>query len=139
MRLLLAEDEKSLARAIVAILKKNNYEADAVFDGEEALEYLQTGNYDGAILDVMMPRMDGITVIQRVRASGNEVPILVLSAKSETDDKVLGLDSGANDYLTKPFAAQELLARIRAMTRSKTAQATSKLSMGNIALDRATF
>ena len=72
MRLLLAEDEKSLARAIVAILKKNNYEADAVFDGEEALEYLQTGNYDGAILDVMMPRMDGITVIQRVRASGNE-------------------------------------------------------------------
>lgn len=139
MRILLAEDETSLARAIVAILKKNNYEAEAVHDGISALEYLKTEQYDGAILDIMMPKMDGITVLKRYRASGGKVPILILTAKSEVDDKVLGLDSGANDYLTKPFATKELLARVRAMTRSQTVQTTSQMSLGNITLDRSNF
>ena len=139
MRLLLAEDELALSRAITAILKKNNYEVDAVYDGEAALDYLALGNYDGAILDIMMPGMDGISVLKRTRADGNGVPILILTAKSEVDDKVIGLDAGANDYLTKPFAAKELLARIRAMTRAQSAQNTSEMRMGNICLNRATF
>ena len=138
MRILLAEDERSLARALVHILEKNNYSAEAVYDGEEALCYLEAGNYDAAILDIMMPKMDGITVLKRVRAQGNTIPVLMLTAKAEVDDKVLGLDSGANDYLTKPFEAKELLARIRAMTRIQHA-ADTKLKLGNISLDRATF
>lgn len=141
MRLLLAEDETSLAKAIVTILKKNNYTVDAARDGVEALEYLETNEYDGVILDVMMPRMDGISVLKQIRKSGNCVPVIMLTAKAEVDDKVLGLDSGANDYLTKPFATKELLARIRAMTRSGTAavQPDSRLRFGNITLDCATF
>ena len=138
MRLLLAEDERSLSRALVTILEKNNYTVDAVYNGEDALEYLQTGSYDAAILDIMMPKMDGITVLKRLRAQENSVPIIMLTAKAEIDDKVLGLDSGANDYLTKPFDTKELLARIRAMTRSQKA-ADSKLAFGNVTLDRATF
>lgn len=141
MRLLLAEDELSLSKAIVTILKKNNYTVDAAFDGVEALEYLEANEYDGVILDVMMPRMDGISVLQQIRKAGNHVPVIILTAKAEVDDKVLGLDSGANDYLTKPFAAKELLARIRAMTRNSmaTVQSDSKLHFGNITLDCATF
>ena len=139
MRLLLAEDELALSRAITAILKKNNYEVDAVYDGEAALDWLAANNYDGAILDIMMPKLDGIGVLRRVRAGGNSLPILILTAKSEVDDKVIGLDSGANDYLTKPFAAKELLARIRAMTRAQSAQNSSEMRMGNIRLNRATF
>ena len=139
MRILLAEDELSLARAIIAILKKNNYEAEAVHDGAAALAYLSSGQYDGAVLDIMMPKMDGITVLRKYRQSGGTTPILMLTAKSEIDDKVLGLDSGANDYLTKPFATQELMARIRAMTRSLCAQNSSVLEMGNIRLNRSNF
>lgn len=141
MKLLLAEDETSLSKAIVTILKKNNYTVDAARDGVEVLEYLETNEYDGIILDVMMPRMDGISVLKQIRKSGNCVPIIMLTAKAEIDDKVLGLDSGANDYLTKPFAAKELLARIRAMTRSGTTavQPDSRLRFGNITLDCATF
>lgn len=139
MRLLLAEDERSLSRAIIVMLEKNNYSADAVYDGEKALEYLETGNYDGAILDIMMPKMDGITVLKKLRQRGFKLPILLLTAKSEIDDKVLGLDSGANDYLTKPFHREELLARIRAMLRTQTVQVDSKMRMGNISLDCATF
>lgn len=139
MRILLAEDERSLSRAVIALLEKNNYSADAVYDGQEALEYLEAGNYDALILDLMMPKMDGLTVLRTLREQGNPIPVLILTAKSEVDDKVLGLDSGANDYLTKPFASQELLARIRAMTREQTVQATSRLQVGNITLDRATF
>ncbi len=139
MRLLLAEDEGSLARAIIAILKKNNYEAEAVNNGIDALDYLSSGVYDAAILDIMMPGMDGVTVLQRARERGLKLPILMLTAKSEVSDVVLGLDSGANDYLTKPFAVQELLARIRAMTRSGTQQTTPRLSLGNITLDQISF
>lgn len=139
MRLLLAEDERSLSKAIVTILEKNNYSADAVYDGVEALEYLESGNYDGLILDIMMPRMDGLTVLKKMREKGNTIPVLMLTAKSEVDDKVQGLDMGANDYLTKPFATKELLARIRAMTRNQMVQPVSQLTMGNITLDQATF
>ncbi len=139
MRLLLAEDEKALSKALVAILERNNYSVDPVYDGKSALEYIETGNYDGAVLDIMMPVMDGINVLQEIRKRGNLIPVLLLTAKSEIDDKVLGLDSGANDYLTKPFNSRELLARIRAMTRVQTAQSSSLLHMGNVTLNRATF
>lgn len=139
MRLLLAEDERELSKALVSILKHNNFTVDAVYDGEEALEFLAAEVYDGVILDIMMPKKDGITVLKEVRASGNAVPILMLTAKSEVDDKVLGLDSGANDYLTKPFAAAELLARIRSMTRRQGVAQDNKLRYGNVVLDRATY
>ena len=140
MRILLAEDERSLSRAVIALLEKNNYSADAVDDGQESLEYLEAGNYDALILDLMMPKMDGLTVLRTLREQGNPIPVLILTAKSEVDDKVLGLDTGANDYLTKPFSTQELMARIRAMTRSQTGgQVTSRLTFGNITLDQATF
>lgn len=140
MRILLAEDERSLSRAAIALLEKNNYSADAVYNGQEALEYLESGNYDALILDLMMPKMDGMTVLRTLRERGNPIPVLILTAKSEVDDKVLGLDTGANDYLTKPFSTQELMARIRAMTRSQSGgQVTSRLTFGNITLDQATF
>ena len=138
MRLLLAEDERSLSRALVTILEKNNYTVDAVYNGEDAFTFLQTGSYDAAILDIMMPKMDGITVLKRLRSQGSPIPIIMLTAKAEIDDKVLGLDSGANDYLTKPFDTKELLARIRAMTRSQKAS-DSRLTFGNVTLNRATF
>ena len=139
MRLLLAEDERSLAKAVGAILEKSNFSVDIVYDGADALDYLRAGNYDGAVLDIMMPKMSGIEVLKTIRAEGNMLPVLLLTAKSEIDDKVEGLDSGANDYLTKPFNSKELLARIRAMTRTQAAQGSSELKIGNITLDRATF
>jgi len=138
MRILLAEDEKSLARAILKIFEKNHFSADAVHNGKDALMYLESGNYDALVLDVMMPVMDGITVLKTLRSQGNPIPVLILTAKSEVDDKVLGLDSGANYYLTKPFDTKELLAALRAITRTQ-AVTDSKLTFGNITLDRATF
>lgn len=138
MRILLAEDEVSLARAVTRILEKNNYNVEAVHNGLDALDYLQNGEYDLAILDIMMPKMDGITVLRKIREQGNIVPVIMLTAKSEIDDKVLGLDCGANDYMTKPFDTKELLARIRVLTRGQKV-ADSKLRFGNIILDRATF
>ena len=135
MRLLLCEDERSLSRAIVTILEKSNYSVDAVYDGEEALEYAGTGNYDGIILDLMMPKLNGMTVLKTIREKGDSTPVLILSAKSEIENKVDGLDAGANDYLTKPFEVRELLARIRAMTRSVGEQVDSTLTFGNVKLD----
>ena len=139
MRLLLAEDERELSDALVAILKHNNYSVDAVYNGEDAYEYLAADNYDGAILDIMMPKMDGLTELKKIRAEGNTVPVLILTAKSEVDDKVLGLDCGADDYLGKPFAAKELLARIRSITRRRTEAVSSTLKVGNLTLDCTTF
>lgn len=139
MRLLLAEDEKELSDALVAILKHNNYSVDAVYNGEDALAYLEADNYDGAILDIMMPKMDGLTVLRTIREQGNDVPVLILTAKTEVDDRVLGLDSGADDYLSKPFAAKELLARIRSVTRRRTEAVSSVLKVGNLSLDCTTF
>ena len=124
MRILLAEDERSLSRAVTALLERNHYAVDAVYDGAEALDYLEGGNYDALILDIMMPKMDGMEVM--------------LTAKGEVEDKVLGLDSGANDYLTKPFATAELLARLRAMTR-QSVQLSSRLTFGGLCLDQTTF
>lgn len=139
MRLLLAEDERSLSRALVMILNKNGMEVDPVYDGKAALEAIESGNYDGAVLDIMMPKMNGLEVLKAVREKENLLPILMLTAKAEIDDKVEGLDLGANDYLTKPFAAKELLARIRAMIRTQAIQTDSILQTGNITLNRATF
>ena len=138
MRILLAEDEKALARAVAKIFEKNNYSVDVVYNGEDALDYIEAGNYDAAVLDIMMPKMDGITVLKKVREAGNQLPILMLTAKAEIDDKVQGLDSGANDYLAKPFDSRELLARVRSITRTR-AEVDSKLTMGNITLDRASY
>lgn len=138
MRILLAEDERPLARALVKILEKNNYSADAVYNGEDALLYLDAGNYDVVVLDIMMPKMDGITALKKLRSAGNTIPVLLLTAKSEVDDRVTGLDSGANYYLTKPFETKELLATIRAITRTQT-EVDNKLYFGNISLDRSTF
>lgn len=127
MKLLLAEDEVELSNALTAILQHNHYTVDAVYDGQAAIEYLSVEEYDGVILDIMMPKKDGIEVIKELRESGNNVPVLFLTAKSEIDDRVLGLDLGADDYLTKPFAMKELLARIRSITRRKTENASTVL------------
>ncbi len=139
MRLLLCEDEIQLSNALVKILKHYNYSVDAVFDGEDAQEYINSSNYDAVILDIMMPKIDGLTVLKNIRQSGNTVPIIMLTAKSQVDDKVAGLDFGANDYLTKPFETKELLARIRAITRSVSDSVSSILMAGNLKLNRKTF
>ncbi|MCR5328050.1 MAG: response regulator transcription factor [Saccharofermentans sp.] len=139
MRILLAEDEKSLSKALKAILTKSNYSVDCVFDGEEAVLYCSASEYDLVIMDIMMPKQDGISALKEIRSKGNSVPILMLTAKSETDDKVLGLDSGANDYLTKPFASKELLARIRVLTRQTSVTNDNVLKFGNLKLDRGSY
>jgi DNA-binding response OmpR family regulator len=138
MRILLAEDEVSLSRALVAILTGNNYSVDAVYDGDEAESYIMSGDYDCAILDVMMPGQDGFEVLRKIRAKGSSIPVMMLTAKSQIDDKVEGLDLGANDYLTKPFDSKELLARLRAMTRNSNSS-DNILRYGNITLNRNNF
>ncbi len=139
MRLLLCEDEKELSNALVKILEHHNYAVDAVFDGEDALAYLEAENYDAVILDIMMPIIDGLTVLKTIRQKGNSIPVILLTAKSQVDDKVTGLDLGANDYLTKPFDTKELLARIRSITRIGSDSTSSLLTVGNIHLNRKTF
>ena len=139
MRLLLADDEKELANALVAILKHSNYTVDAVYNGTDALDYALAGNYDGIILDVMMPGMDGMEVLKKIREKGLSTPVLFLTAKTEVDDRIKGLDLGADDYLPKPFDMGELLARVRAMLRRKEDFAPTDLSCGNLTLDRAGY
>lgn len=139
MKLLLAEDELELSRALTAVLKHERYLVDTADNGEDALLYLESGQYDGAILDIMMPRMDGITVLKTIREKGNFVPVLLLTAKAEVDDRVLGLDSGADDYLTKPFSMRELLARVRAMLRKQEPTQNRRMQFGNLALDDRTY
>ena len=117
MRLLLAEDEKALSSALQVILKHNNYSVDAVYNGQDAYDYIMAGVYDGVILDVMMPKMDGFTVLSKIRAESCDVPVIMLTAKGTEYDKVLGLDAGADDYVAKPFGMMELLSRIRALLR----------------------
>jgi DNA-binding response OmpR family regulator len=135
MRLLLAEDERELSRALVAILTHAGYVVDAALDGEEALYDAFNNDYDLLILDIMMPKVDGLTVLKRYREEGGAAPVLMLTAKSEIRDRVEGLDAGANDYLTKPFAAAELLARIRVLTRPDPASARKNPSFGDLTLD----
>ncbi len=139
MKLLLAEDEKALSEVLVTVLEKHNYSVEAVYDGNSALKYLETQIYDAAILDVMMPGTDGITVLKTLRKNGNMLPIMILTAKSDIDDRVIGLDSGANDYLPKPFDTRELLARIRVMMRVQGTQTDEILKTGNIKLNHATL
>ena len=139
MRILLAEDERSLSKALKAILTKSNYSVDCVFDGEEAVSYAMASEYDLVIMDIMMPKQDGISALKEIRSKGNSVPVLMLTAKAEIDDKVEGLDSGANDYLTKPFATKELLARLRVLTRQPQSAGDNILKFGNLTLDRGSF
>lgn len=138
MKVLVVEDERDISNALVKLLKMNNYSCDAAYDGEEALDYLAYDEYDAVILDIMMPKKNGIEVLKEIRSNNNNVPVLMLTAKSELDDKVKGLDSGADDYLTKPFSFKELLARIRAITRRKTANIKT-LSFLDVILDNKTF
>ncbi len=139
MRILLAEDEKELSNALAAILKHNHYLVDAVYNGAEALDYGLTGNYDGIILDIMMPKMNGLKVLEKLRENGISTPILMLTAKTEIEDRIAGLDKGADDYLGKPFAMGELLARVRAMTRRKPEFMPSVICFGNISLNRESY
>lgn len=139
MKLLFAEDDRDISKGVVTLLERNNYSVDPVFNGEDALDYAKHGDYDGIILDVMMPKMNGIQVLENLRKEGITIPVMMLTAKDEIDDRIIGLDSGADDYLTKPFAAGELLARIRALLRRKGEYAPDILKFGDLTLDRATY
>ncbi len=119
MKLLLIEDEKELSEALFQILTKNKYSVDTVYDGEDGLDYALTGIYDVIILDIMLPKLDGLSLLKRIRKEGILTPVIMLTAKSQIEDRVTGLDLGADDYLTKPFAVEELLARLRSITRRK--------------------
>ena len=135
MKILIAEDEISIANALKVMLTKNKYIVDVVHNGSDALDYISRFPYDALILDIMMPEADGITVLKEVRRRGITTPALFLSAKSDIEDKVTGLDAGADDYLAKPFASNEFLARVRALTRRSDAYSANTLSFGNTTLD----
>lgn len=139
MKLLYAEDERSMSEAVVDILTYHKYLVDAVYDGEEALAYAQAEQYDGIILDIMMPKMDGLEVLKRLRSSGCTTPVLLLTAKSEVEDQIVGLDSGADDYLPKPFSMNLLLARVRAMLRRREQFTPNILTCGNISLNQQSY
>ena len=139
MKLLYAEDERSLSEAVVDVLEYHKYTVDAVYDGQDALDYAQTEAYDGIILDIMMPRLSGLEVLSRLRRAGSRTPILLLTAKTEIEDRIQGLDLGADDYLPKPFAMAELLARVRAMLRRREDFTPDVLSLGNLTLNRQSY
>ncbi|MBO4666694.1 MAG: response regulator transcription factor [Bacilli bacterium] len=140
MRILLAEDEYDLRKALEVIFKHNNYSIDLARNGIETLEFLEDATYDAIILDIMMPKMDGLTALKKIREKGITTPVLMLTAKSQIEDRVIGLDSGADDYLSKPFASKELLARVRALTRrTSEAMTSSDVVIGNIKIDTANF
>lgn len=139
MRILLCEDERELSNAIVAILKHHNYTVDAVYDGTYALDYAISGEYDVILLDIMMPKMNGLEVLRQLRKIHVYTPVLVLSAKSEIEDRITGLDMGADDYLPKPFSMAEMLARIRALTRRKNEVMENVLTFADLTLDRLTY
>ena len=135
MRLLYAEDEPAMAEAVTDILTFHKYTVDSVDNGQDALEYAREESYDGIILDVMMPRMDGLTVLKKLRAEGNRTPVLLLTAKSEVADRIEGLDLGADDYLPKPFVMEELLARVRAILRRRDSFMPEILEAGDLKLN----
>ena len=139
MRILLAEDEKEMSNALVAILKHNNYSVDAVYDGKDAMDYGMTDNYDVIILDIMMPKLSGLEVLAKLRENGIHTPILMLTAKTQIEDRIKGLDTGADDYLGKPFAMGELLARVRAMSRRKAEFTPNLIRLGNINLNKESY
>lgn len=135
MKILLAEDEVDLNNVVTRYLKKNGYSVDSVLDGEEALDYLEYGEYDLVILDIMMPKVDGFEVIKKLRDKGNHTSVLMLTARDSADDKVKGLDLGADDYIVKPFDFNELMARIRAVVRRKYGNSSNRLVIGDLILD----
>ncbi|MBQ9512610.1 MAG: response regulator transcription factor [Lachnospiraceae bacterium] len=137
MRLLFAEDEADLNRIVCERLTDEGYSVDACHDGEEAMDFLDMAEYDGVILDVMMPKADGFTVLQHLRKNGNQTPVLFLTARDAVADRVKGLDLGADDYLVKPFALEELMARVRALTRRSFNEADSKLTCADLVMDTA--
>lgn len=139
IRLLLAEDTRDLNRALTTVLEHEGYEVCATFDGQEALDHITTEAFDAIILDIMMPKKNGLEVLSEMRAVANYTPVLLLTAKAEVDDRVVGLDAGADDYLSKPFAMKELLARVRSMTRRRDAYATKHLTYADMTLDAETF
>lgn len=138
MRILIVEDDKDLSSAIARVLKIEKIEVDQAYDGEEGLDYIHQCDYDLIIMDVMMPKLDGLSVVKQIREEKNTTPVLILTARSMVDDKVMGLDSGADDYLTKPFATKELSARLRALIRRKT-NIVSTLTYKDITLDPNTY
>lgn len=138
MRLLIAEDELDLAEALTVFFEKNHFSVDAVHNGFDAYEYAASGGYDGVILDVMMPKMNGIQVLERLRAEGCRIPIMMLTAKGQKDDRITGFNAGADDYLPKPFDPDELLSRVRAMLRRSEAYQPSVLAWGDVTLDPGT-
>lgn len=139
MRLLFAEDEVSMSEAVVDILSYHHYLVDAVYDGEEALAFAKSGHYDGIILDIMMPKKSGLEVLSQLRREGYQTPVLLLTAKADVEDRIQGLDLGADDYLPKPFEMGELLARVRAMLRRREAYTPDLLQFGEVSLDRGSF
>ncbi len=139
MRILVAEDEKEIAKALKTVLEKNKYSVDVVYNGMDAFEYAKQLTYDVLILDVMMPVMDGLAVLRNIRALGIHTPALFLTAKGELEDRVAGLDAGADDYLPKPFAMSELTARVRALIRRSDSYNPQILSFGNISLDSSRY
>ncbi|MDE5768308.1 MAG: response regulator transcription factor [Oscillospiraceae bacterium] len=139
MKILVVEDEAALAEALSEILKRNKYLVDAVYNGEDGLSYALTDLYDCILLDIMLPKMNGLDVLRALRKQHISTPVLLLTAKSDIEDKITGLDSGADDFLTKPFATGELLARVRALTRRKGEVITDEFTYGDIALNKSTF
>ena len=137
MRILVAEDERDMNRLISRALEKEGYGVDSCYDGDEAMEYLQSADYDGAVLDVMMPGRDGFKIVRELRAGGSQLPVLFLTARDSVADRVKGLDLGADDYLIKPFDLEELMARVRVMTRRRTGQQTSVIEIGDLRIDTA--
>lgn len=135
MRLLVAEDEEDLNSVITKTLRKNHYTVDACFDGEEALSYLTLAEYDAVILDIMMPKVSGLEVLKKLRGQGKRVPVLLLTARSGVSDRVAGLDAGADDYLVKPFAFDELLARIRVILRRESGRPDHCYRIANLTID----
>lgn len=138
MRLLIAEDEMDLAEALTAFFEKNHFSVDAVHNGADAYEYAVSGGYDAVILDVMMPRMNGIQVLERLRAEGVKTPIMMLTAKGQKNDRITGFNAGADDYLPKPFDPDELLSRVRAILRRSEAYQPTVLTYGDVTLDPTT-
>lgn len=139
MKLLFAEDDPDVTRGVVAILERNNYVVDAVDNGLDAYDYIMEGDYDAAVLDVMMPKMNGDEVVRRIRKEGRTIPVMLLTAMDEIEDRISGLDAGADDYLTKPFASGELLARVRALLRRSQSFTPDVIRFKDIALDCTTY
>ncbi|MCF0228407.1 MAG: response regulator transcription factor [Parasporobacterium sp.] len=139
MKILLAEDDKDMARAVSALLTRSHYTVDVADNGRDALDCILLGDYDAAVMDIMMPRMDGITVLKEIRRRGNNIPVIMLTAMGEVNDRINGLDSGADDYLPKPFNGGELLSRVKALLRRKDNFEPDIISCGNITLDRNTY